>query len=498
MSVMTRRNWALRLSIVLNICVLLYVCAHFGSWQEEGTNWDTGGAVVPLVSNNIFGSESTQINSSVRTAQEAKATRVTGVDRYDKKNAVTSTIGSEGGTKGADATKTAGKEELEGQANSPLAQPSLSLEDILGCKDKSQEPRKAQRGDYWVLYNYVPMTMAVKCWETLTYTTHADYTFLDNLEPLLERWRAPVSIAMHAPGYDFQTTVDSIKYLRNCGSELVSQLVTFHVYFSSKHVPKVVPTSKDVVNDVYNCSLGPPWANPQNKNKMYKNEKNLLYPVNVGRNIARESAVTHYLLASDIELYPSPELPARFLEMIRRRDQPALLKANPKVFVLSIFEVDEKSSPPRNKTSLLKMLKSGSAIPFHKKVCSACHNIPKSKEWQEAPETEGLHIFHAGKRTGAFIHWEPIFIGTNSDPWYDERLSWEGKSDKMTQGYELCVLDYDFLILDNAFLVHRPGIKSHKKDQKRDMITAKTNLFIKKIIVPELKIMFGVRKGCAV
>lgn len=44
-----------------------------------------------------------------------------------------------------------------------------------------------------------------------------------------------------------------------------------------------------------------------------------------------------------------------------------------------------------------------------------------------------LDIFHIGKRIGAFIHWEPIFIGTNFEPMYDERLSWEGKSDKMTQ-----------------------------------------------------------------
>ncbi|XP_011301447.1 beta-1,4-glucuronyltransferase 1 [Fopius arisanus] len=497
MSVMTRRNWALRLSIILNVCVLLYVCVHFGSWQEDGTNWDTA-AAVPLVQDNILGSESIQINSSLKTAQEARATKVTGSE--EKKHVDTSTTGSAGGTKGVDATKFVGKDEhgLEGQESRPLVQPSISLKDAVGCNDKSLEPRKAQRGDYWVLYNYVPMTMSVSCWETITYTTHGDYTFLDNLEPLLERWKAPVSIAMHAPGNDFQPTLDSIKYLRNCGSPLVSQLVTFHLYFSSKHVPKVVPPSEKVIDEIYNCSLGAPWANPQYTSKMYKNEKKLLYPVNVGRNVARESAVTHYLLASDIELYPSPELPSKFLEMIRRRDQPTLFKPNPKVFVLSIFEVDEKSLPPINKTALSKMLKSGTAIPFHKKLCSSCHNVPKSKEWQEAPETEGLHVFHVGKRTGPFVHWEPIFIGTNSDPWYDERLSWEGKSDKMTQGYELCVLDYDFLILDNAFLVHRPGIKIFKKDQRREILTAKTNVLISKIIVPELKVMYGVRKGCAV
>lgn len=81
----------------------------------------------------------------------------------------------------------------------------------------------------------------------------------------------------------------------------------------------------------------------------------------------------------------------------------------------------------------LQMLKTGKAIPFHKKVCPGCHNIPKSKEWQEAAETEGLNVFHVGKRAGTFVHWEPIFIGTNNDPLYDERLSWEGRSDKMPQ-----------------------------------------------------------------
>lgn len=44
-----RRNWALRLSVVLNVCVLLYVCTNIGSsgpWIEEPpTNW---AAAAPL------------------------------------------------------------------------------------------------------------------------------------------------------------------------------------------------------------------------------------------------------------------------------------------------------------------------------------------------------------------------------------------------------------------------------------------------------------------
>jgi hypothetical protein len=56
------------------------------------------------------------------------------------------------------------------------------------------------------------------------------------------RWNSPISIALHAPGTDFAPTINSIKYLRDCTPEsnLVRQFVTFHIYFSSKHVPKSV------------------------------------------------------------------------------------------------------------------------------------------------------------------------------------------------------------------------------------------------------------------
>lgn len=375
----------------------------------------------------------------------------------------------------------------------------VKLRSILNCHDRDYEPYIGQRGDFWVLKNYVRAEHGeLRCHETITYTTHADYTFLDNLIPLLERWNAPVSLAMHAPGTDFQPTVNAIKYLRECLAEshLVRQFVTFHIYFSSKHIPKNVPKYEKVLEPPYNCSLPAPYFNVSSS-QLYKTTKKLLYPVNVGRNIARDAAMTHFILASDIELYPNPGLVHKFLEMIAR-NEPVLQRKNPRVFPLSIFEVDSTSPVPRDKTELQELLRNGKAISFHKRVCSSCHGVPKSKEWIAANETDDLGVFHIGKRVGYFVHWEPIYIGTHADPHYDERLSWEGKSDKMTQGYALCVLDYDFHILDNAFLVHKPGIKVLKKDPKRAMLAAKTNQLIKKIIYPELQVMYGSRKGCAV
>lgn len=78
----------------------------------------------------------------------------------------------------------------------------------------------------------------------------------------------------------------------------------------------------------------------------------MTYPVNVLRNVARINAPTHYVLASDAELYPSPDLIRLFFEMLRRNE--SVLHLNrPKVFVLPIFEVYGNQTVPTTKTELV-------------------------------------------------------------------------------------------------------------------------------------------------
>ena len=111
----------------------------------------------------------------------------------------------------------------------------------------------------------------------------------------------------------------------------------------------------------------------------------MTYPVNVGRNIARETANSHYIFPSDIELYPSPGLISSILKMVTNREEEALKRPNPRVFVSSIFEIKEGHDLPETKAELVKLLKSKVVIPFHKMVCSQCHAIPKAQEWVTDP-----------------------------------------------------------------------------------------------------------------
>lgn len=59
----------------------------------------------------------------------------------------------------------------------------------------------------------------------------------------------------------------------------------------------------------------------------------------------------------------------------------------------------------------------------------------------------------------------------------------------------MCVLNYEFHILDNAFLVHKPGIKTVQESARREL-EDQTNLFIKTVIAPELNTLYGKRREC--
>ncbi|KAI9578977.1 hypothetical protein GQX74_005860 [Glossina fuscipes] len=460
----TRRNWLLRCSILINIAVILYICSHV---MIGGNNNFTAGSQFFIAEQ-----QPQQVNVMAKDGLVKNDQQPSSSSYLQAPTSSPSAPSDAGGFPGATDTQQPIKDSDTPEMDPNIGDPALvignigqnsasetqnfvnntntdgyivtgdekdfdeRLRSLLKCYDRPFEPEILQRGDFWVLSNYIRADHGVlKCHEA---------------------------------------------YLRGClpESNLVRMFVTFHIFFSTKHIPKTVPKHYAVLKTGYNCSLPAPYVNVS-LGHLYKTQKKLLYPVNVGRNIARDAATTHFILASDIELYPSP----------------GLMK---NVFPLSIFEVEGSAPVPRDKTELQEFLRTGKAIPFHKRVCASCHGVPKSKEWMAANETDDLCVFHIGKRTGYFVHWEPIYIGTHAEPHYDERLSWEGKSDKMTQGYALCVLDYEFHILDNAFLVHKPGIKVLKKDNRRAMLASKTNQLIRKIIYPELKIMYGTRKGCAV
>lgn len=58
--------------------------------------------------------------------------------------------------------------------------------------------------------------------------------------------------------------------------------------------------------------------------------------------------------------------------------------------------------------------------------------------------------------------------------------------------FEMCLLNYDLLILDNAFLVHAPGIKHiDPEDQKRRSPFIKRNNQVYTTVISKLRRKYG-------
>lgn len=66
------------------------------------------------------------------------------------------------------------------------------------------------------------------------------------------------------------------------------------------------------------------------------------------------------------------------------------------------------------------------------------------------------------------------------------------------QGYAMCALDYEFHVLDNAFLVHRPGIKVMGNINYRNARREQTKDMIHKVIAKEFQKQYGIRKLCKI
>ena len=65
------------------------------------------------------------------------------------------------------------------------------------------------------------------------------------------------------------------------------------------------------------------------------------------------------------------------------------------------------------------------------------------------------------------------------------------------QGFTMCLMEYDYVVLDNAFLIHKSGIKKHKEQNRKfGKVTQKTNVMKKKIVKPELIKVYGDVRGC--
>lgn len=275
-------------------------------------------------------------------------------------------------------------------------------------------PELGELGPYRVIYNVIKVsdTKASNGPVTdfgVTYCTHATPEFLYHVVEIVRRWDGPVSLAVYAPCTDAGFSLAIMHQLCRCLPEMSK--LSVHMIFPITHPPvftsAAFPSSNVVKYPTFtDCSA--PEALIGGKLKTFRQREGLTYPVNVGRNVARKAAQTSHVLVSDVELLPSRDLVSAFLSMLLRFQKqhveghgininlnpplPIMQESRMKnfVFVLPVFEVDEKeSNVPSTKEELLELYTQNKAVYFHRWVCLHCQRFPGLQRWlQRKPSAE--------------------------------------------------------------------------------------------------------------
>ncbi|KAH8403259.1 hypothetical protein KR222_009257, partial [Zaprionus bogoriensis] len=381
-----------------------------------------------------------------------------------------------------------------------------NIQQMVNCQNRPLKRKSFVVGNNIIFQNMImgSRSQDMDCAESITFTTIGDYTFFGKLATLAERWRAPISIAVYSLGYDVNTTLDAIQYYRKClpASQLIREFVSFHLFLPVQHWPDHVKL--EVFGEIdwpVDCVAFDEVLSPGLLHAgLYLAQANMTYPINVGRNVARQAVNTHFILACDIELYPSLGFVEQFLDMVHHNSSILALDPDspPRVYPLPVFEIAENARVPDNKTELMDLLSMERAHLFHKKICVECHTIPGFNEWTQTScnASEKLRVFSVALRQEEFRHWEPSYVSDNKEPMFDERVTWEGQSNKRIQGYAMCLMGYEYHVLHPAFLVHHPGIKKLRINRKRFKLIEKTMRMIKMRIEPEYEVLYGSNDQC--
>ncbi|XP_034836417.1 beta-1,4-glucuronyltransferase 1-like isoform X2 [Maniola hyperantus] len=411
---------------------------------------------------------------------------------------------------------------------------------------------------YRVIYNAVQGTAFANHskYNAVTYATQATPEFIYHIAEIARYWDGPISLAVFVPNYDIDITMQIMNQLCRCYSAMSK--VSLHLFYPKRYPPTLTldvlkpyvvttvetsTTTKNTSTEELLAKKLDRYRNLNNKTRAeyiqwvrkrkiermmarmpkqstvpklifddcsgladfyiqtFRREKSLIYPINVGRNVARNASMTNYFIVSDIEFVPSDGLATKFLTMVRKlmgdkkRDEGRIFAKT--VFVVPLFEVEKGTEIPRDKDTLVSLLSDNRAKYFHQKVCAHCQRFPGLQSWLLRPSPTGLEPMLIARREYPYHRWEPLYFGTKNEPWYSELLSWEGRQDKMTQMLEMCLQEYRMVVLDGGFLCHAAATRVSPRHNRAERMNHRRYQTIvasfrhKYQNRPKCKLMFG-------
>ncbi|BFF93519.1 beta-1-4-glucuronyltransferase 1-like [Drosophila madeirensis] len=311
-----------------------------------------------------------------------------------------------------------------------------------------------QHGEYWVWHNYIVAGEDLIANESVTLATHGTYADLKLLPTLLIRWQAPISLSIYANGEDLDKTIKGLAYINSCLQlgVLMRRFVSIHLVWHQLHMPRNIRRgSMGVTADHLMCDAAPIYLN-SSQDQTYWHRKNLNYPVNLLRNVARLNVLTYYVFSMDMQMLPPYNFPKKFVNFVLNHDvwryadtsQPYTT-----VFCLLTFPHVLEAPLAQNKFQLVIILRDFNI------TSPVYDNIDVQMKWLSTRHSrDDLYIFSRSKKMDTCV----AYVSINElEPLYDENNQMESiyKHGANLKAQVLIDLNYTFIILDGAFLIRR-------------------------------------------
>lgn len=173
------------------------------------------------------------------------------------------------------------------------------------------------------------------------------------------------------------------------------------------------------------------------------------YPINYLRNVALGQVNTTFVFLSDIDFLPMIDLYDHLRRYVGQLDPSTSSK---QALIIPAFETQRyKLNFPSSKADLIAMLDVGTLFTFRFHVWPQGQAATNFAKWRTAT-------------TSYKVNWEPDFepfiaVAKKDIPLYDQRFVGFGWN-KVSHIMELDALQFEFVVLPNAFVIHMPHAPS--------------------------------------
>ena len=272
--------------------------------------------------------------------------------------------------------------------------------------------------------------------------------------------------ALFTPDIEYVVANIYIHYLRKCFPAVRKQ-VSFHYTYPIDHpiqneIPETMKNMfpSDLMETILihssseSCDMTPKQFADKllrhtTSEKSYRSWRTSLeHPQNLLRNVAKSGCQTQYIMLPDIDMIPNKNLDVQVEDFLSSRQPSHCMapsktgdKDNKCAFVVPVYEISRNVEQlPKDKNSLLGLLRNKLSRPFHSALFSINQKASKLKQWEGIypNSTSSSHTeesssvsttshpsfeLNIGYKVEKYqFKYEPLYVAKSDTPIFDERF----------------------------------------------------------------------------